>query len=303
VKKLKLGLFLFIFLLGLSNSAIAAIRVTPTSPNFTIPYISKGDQVAAGLLSGSSLIVTSTIENPASGISNAYIATYGLDGGKNWEVSIPIESVAGPVAKDNLGNIYVLGASVSTNDSSAPIPTNDSSALNPDNVQTEPVVTPKNILTNLTVWKISNSGALQQTFVLPINEVVFPSSISTTANGFILAANTSKQYFQVPIDLTGTFGTITYPKQPKAKDLTQEIKLASGKLKFFISSKSIIGIPTWKPKKPIPVLIQYSKFGQIKVANYFQGTPNFIIFQPSAGAIIGTELTSGFGVTIVKPLK
>ena len=303
MKNFKFGAILLVLIFGFSSAAVAAPRVELKSPDFSINYLSGSDQVTAGALISGSLLISSTLENATTGYASADIASYSLDGIKQWDLPISNESIAGPIAKDATGNIYVLGATVSANTAAVPAPTQDPTVLNPDNVQTDPVTTPNNIISNLTIWKISSTGTLQQSFVLPINEAVIPKSITPNVNGFTIGANTKKQYLQVGLDLNGTFGTVLHPKQPKDIDLAQDFKLSSGKLKFFISTKSIVGIPSWKPKKPTPVLIQYSKFGQIKAANYFQGSPKFIFFQPSTGVIVGTELTSGFGITIVKPLK
>jgi hypothetical protein len=104
------------------------------------------------------------------------------------------------------------------------------------------------------------------------------------------------------MDLSGVFGTPTYPKAPKAKDLAQDFKYGKEKLKFLPTAKALIGIPTWKPKKPTPVLIQYNKFGAKRAVASFQGVPLFVFYKSNTGVIVGSELTSGFGISIVKPL-
>ena len=51
------------------------------------------------------------------------------------------------------------------------------STINPDNVNVDPVTTPNNSLTNLTVWLISSTGQLIQTYVAPMGEVLIPKSV------------------------------------------------------------------------------------------------------------------------------
>jgi hypothetical protein len=297
VKNLKLIFVGTLTSLLISESAYAAVKVEVKTPNFTINYVNPGDQVGAGLLVGNSLLISSTIDNPAS--SN--LTSYGFDGSKQWELQIPGESIATAINKDASGNLYLLGA-VPTLSTPAPSPVQSPVTINPDNVQVDPVTTPINTLNSIAIWKVSSTGSLLQTFTLPINEAVNPISLTTSATGFAICASTAKKYLQVTMDLSGVFGTPTFPKAPKAKDLAQDFKYGKEKLKFLPTAKALIGIPTWKPKKPTPVLIQYNKLGAKRAVASFQGVPLFVFYKSNTGVIVGSELTSGFGISIVKPL-
>jgi hypothetical protein len=304
VKKIRRLAIVLLFSVLFSENATAASKILIKTPDFTIPYnTGSADQVTSGLLFGTSLIVGSTIDNPSTGFSIPNLTSYSLEGNKQWELPLTIEGVSGPLAKDKSGNIYLLGATVNS-DPAQPVTPGaiDPAVINPDNVQTEPVTTPNNSLTSLVVWKISNTGQLIQSFQLPIKEPVSPKSITSTATGFLITAMTPKKYIQVSMDFDGAFGSVTSIKTPKASDLIGEFKSGSNKLKFFISSKSIVGVLNWKPKKPTPVLIQYSKYGTVKAANYFQGSPVFLLYQANLGVIVGIESATGFGISIVKPL-
>jgi hypothetical protein len=293
-----------LLLILFSESATAASKITLKTADFSISYnAGSSDQVTSGILSGNSLIVGSTIDNQSNGYSTANISSYSFDGSKQWDLPLTGEGISGQLAKDKLGNIYLLGAIVSPSSTQPNVPiTNSPTDINPDNVQVDPVTTPNNSLTTLNVWKVSNTGQLLQTFQLPINEPISPKSISSSTNGFLITGMTPKRYFQVSMDIDGVFGSITTIKTPKTSDLIGEFKSGSNKLKFFLASKSIVGVPTWKPKKPTPVLIQYSKLGTVKAANYFQGSPVFLLYQANLGVIVGSESTTGFGISIVKPL-
>jgi hypothetical protein len=285
-----------------SSDAYGLTRVIPKSPDFIIPYAGSGDEITSGVLNGSALLVSETIENQATGISNAEVSSYSLDGTKQWELVIPVESISSSLAIDSQNNIFLLGAAVSSVNQISPPPIITQPLLNPDNVKTDPVISPTNSLTNLVVWKISSAGQLLQTYTAPINEVVSPKTITTSAAEFTISASTSKKYFTVDLDSTGAFGTINYSKAPAELEISKIFKSGTNKLNFFISHKSIIGIPSWKPKKPTPVLVEYSKIRAIKMANSFQGNPIFALFRQSIGVVVGCELTSGFGISIVKPL-
>lgn len=289
-------------LLLIQSSANAAIKVVPVVPSFVTTLGGKpGDQISGALVTPTSLIVGTTIESTTTGITSAGLISFGFDGAKQWELPIPVESVGGNLIKDKTDSLYLLGAAVSPQ-VSLPITPTESPMINPDNVATDPVVVPKNTLNNLAVWKVSTSGQLLQTFTLPINEAVIPKSISLTATGLKIGANTASKYLEVTMDQNGVFGKITYPKAPKPLVTDETFKYKTSKLRYYISTKTIAGIPSWKPKKPTPVLIQYSKTGAIKAANYFQGNAIFAFYQAGIGVIAITESTTGYGISIVKPL-
>jgi hypothetical protein len=299
VKLFKLSLVL---LLLIPSSANAAIKVAPVAPAFNTTLGGKpGDQITGAVVTPTSLIVGTTIENSTTGITTAGLISFGFDGIKQWELPVPVESVSGQLIKDKTDSIYLLG-SASSPQITPPVTPTESPMINPDNVTTEPVVIPKNTLNNLAVWKVSISGQLLQTFTLPINEAVIPKSIVLTATGLKIGANTASKYLEVTMDQNGVFGKITNPKAPKPLVVDETFKYKTSKLRYYISTKAISGIPSWKPKIPTPVLIQYSKAGSIKAANYFQGNPLFAFYQAGIGVIAITESTTGYGISIVKPL-
>lgn len=302
MKKYRLFLFGILFLSLICEPASAAVRVVVKTPDFTVKYENPGDQVSAGLLVGNSIVISSTIENSSSGIATAHLSSYGLDGTKQWDLPIKTESAAGPIARDTTGNFYFLGVNTS---STQPIQQSSSQpvTINPDNVQIDPVVTPSNTLNTLTIWKISNTGDLLQTYSLPFSEGVIPNSISYSTSGLSVGAYLSKKYFQVSIDENGVFSSPTYLKAPGNFDLAQDFKFGKEKLKFLPTAKALIGIPSWKPKRPTPVLIQYSKLGSKRAVNSFQGLPLFVFYKSSIGVIVGSESPTGFGISIVKPLN
>ena len=294
-----IGIFSFFLI---CEPAFAVVKIVAKRPDFTVKYENSGDQVSGGLLIGNSLLLSSTIENPSSGLASAQLSSYGLDGTKEWDLPIKTESVAGPMTRDTTGNIYLLGA-ISTSSQPTQQSASQPVTINPDNVQIDPVITPTNTLNTLSIWKISNTGNLLQTYPLPMTEGVIPDSISYSNSGILVGAFLSKKYFQVSMDENGGFSSPIYLKAPRNIDLAQDFKYGKEKLKFLPTAKSLIGIPTWKPKKPTPVLIQYSKLGSKRAVNSFEGTPLFVFYKSSIGVIVGSESPLGFGISIVKPLN
>ena len=75
------------------------------------------------------------------------------------------------------------------------------------------------------------------------------------------------------------------------------------KLSYFISKSAILGIPSWKPKRALPVLIERSKLGAIKSANYFAEKVISTSYQRNLAFTLLSESTLGFGISIVRPLR
>ena len=303
MSKFKVIIFVVLIAFTFHESASAVVKINPKSADFNLTLGGNpGDQVTSGLLLENSLILAATIDNPTNNSASSYVYSYLPDGTKQWELPIPIESVSGPITKDSAGNIYLLGVTPNQQQTVSPL-NPDPTVLNPDNIQTDPTFTPTNSLNILTVWKISISGQLLQTFTLPVNEVVRPLSITASTSGLNIGASTATKYFQVTMSSDGSFGTLRYVKAPASTISIQEFKSGTNKIRFYIATKPIPGISSWRPKKPTPVLVQYSRLGQIRAANYFSGKVLFVLFQSNSGIYVVSETNSGFGVSIVKPLK
>ena len=70
-------------------------------------------------------------------------------------------------------------------------------------------------------------------------------------------------------------------------------------VKSYLSHSTMKGIPSWKPKSAIPVLIKYTKKGSLVSANYVQGLVMKVIYQSGIGIIAITERSDGYGVIII----
>ena len=103
--------------------------------------------------------------------------------------------------------------------------------------------------------------------------------------------------------LDGTLGKITYPKEIRETDKPLDAKFGTNKLSYFISKSAILGIPSWKPKRALPVLIERSKLGAIKNANYFAEKVISTAYQRNLAFTLLSESTLGFGISIVRPLR
>jgi len=289
--------------LFLSNPASAApIKITQIKPSFYIPVSTPGDQINNLITSPISIFLGGTMESTTSGTTKAYLGAFDWNGVKQWEFFAPVESMGSDIGKDNLGNLYLFGLSVSNETSSVSI-SPDTATLNPDNVQIESTYSPNNELKILSVWKISSSGQLAGVFTQTFPRAVFTKNIRFDGKVFILSGYQETKYFELNMGLDGTLGKITYPKEIRETDKPLDMKFGTNKLSYFISKSAILGIPSWKPKRALPVLIERSKFGAIKNANYFAEKVISTAYQRNLAFTLLSESTLGFGISIVRPLR
>lgn len=297
-----LKLFL-VFSLLLSNEASAApIKVTQVKPSFYIPTSTTGDQINNLVTTPISIVVGGTFESTTAGVTTGYLAAFDWQGVKQWEFNPLIESIGSDLSRDNSGNLYLYGAAISEETTTSTI-SSDTATLNPDNVQVDPTYAPKNELRNLVIWKVSSSGQLLAKYSQGFPNAFFPKRISFDGKNFLLTGYSNEKYFEIKMDSEGNFGKPIYPKENLVPAKPQEYKFGTNKLIYTISRSPIPGIPSWKPKRPISVLITKSKGGMIKSANYFAEKEISTAYQRNMAFVFLSESTLGFGISIVRPLS
>ena len=301
MKFLKLSILVTFFITSTAH-AVAPIKVMPKKLDFQINLSgSSGDQLNQVLTTSSAIVIAGTIESTTSGVSAAYLASYNTLGDKRWEFKADTESVGSLLIKASDGYLYLIGSTVVT-DTGIAISLPDTATLNPDNVQVQQVFTPRGALKNISIWKVSQTGQLISNSQANLGDVVLPTQVESKNNMLQISGLLGSGKFQIATDLNGNFGEMKSIKTLNDVGLDQIVVKKTGKLKFLISSKPIPGIPSWKPKHPIPILLQYSKLGTLKAANYFQGSGISASYQTNIGFVVLTESSLGYGISIVKPL-
>lgn len=296
--KILKGVLALALVLMCATPAVAAtkvIKVIPAKAITTLTFSGAlGDQYLGATTSANSIVYVGTVESntasPSLGLSDGYIAAISATGTKQWELRLGgvTDDIATAVAKDKSGNYWVLGASsdpVVTIEVNPVVP-----GLNPDSATAEPTSSPTSF-NRIFIWKVSPIGSLVASYNLPSDQPIFPKSITPSTTGFTITGDLADSTsFTLPLDSLGVFGSIsplTLKKiTPRAIDV---VSAGTYTFKSFISKTAILGIPSWKPKTPTPVILEYTKAKTLKAAYSIKGTIIYRAWQQGIGLVVITQ--------------
>ena len=290
----------------ISPAASAAVKVLPSKPVITaISPVGSGDQISDFALNPTSIAVVGTVEagladlvtTPTLGGSDGFIAN--LDKSKkliwNLRLGSANDDIATAITRDREGFFWVVGATSKPLDSATAVI--DSSVVNLDSVTVEAATNPKNTLTRLVLWKIGANGELSQTFFYDASGLIAPAAMTITGTSLKITGNLTQelvtQQFSISADTAGVFsglklGKVITPKLPAI----ETIKAGANKITSFISKTTIIDIPSWRAKKPTPVIVKYTSKGKALAANSLPGKVNKVLWQSGIGAVVLVEVNS-----------
>ena len=306
----KLSLALIVLPLVIPSSAHAAtkaIKVLPAKPLFNIALSgNSGDQVFSVLTTPISLIAVGTFDSSTLGGSDGFISATDFAGVKQWDLRLggATDDIATAAIKEKSGGFLVAGTCApallppaGTNVDTVPI-------QNIDSVSVTPWASPNNSLNKLSIWRVSSTGEIQSTFTFDLPGSGIVREIALDKGGYLITgeiylANKSS-YFSLLMSTSGAFSALdTNVKAPPKAPAITTIPAGLNVVKSYLSSSTIKGIPTWKPKSAIPVIIKYTKKGALVSANYLQGSTMKVIYQSGIGIVAITERSDGYGVTII----
>ena len=289
-----------------SQPAFAAVKVLPSKPAITaVSPLGSGDQISDIALNATSVAVVGTVEkglldlvtSPTLGGSDGFISA--LDKNKKliWSLRLGSSSddIATAIARDQDGSFWVVGATAKPLETSTAVI--DNSAVNLDSVTVQSAVTPRNSLNRLALWKIGITGQLSQTFFYDAAGVIAPTAITTSGTSVNIVGNLTQgvvtQQFSISANATGVFsglklGKITVPKAAAI----ETIKAGPNKITSFISKTTIIDIPSWRAKRPTPVIVKYTNKGKALAANSLPGRVKKVLWQSGIGTAVLVEVNS-----------
>ena len=313
---MKLRAFLISIALALSFTSTAEavtkpIKVLPVQPNLITNLSgSKGDQISAITSATAQIILVGTLESTTTSVLNNSSALGGSDGfitslsptGDHlWDLRLggATDDIACALVRDKTGSIWIAGASAKpTAAPTTPVP--DTSSINIDAIDVDPISIPSNTLTQIILWKVSLLGQLQATYTYDFGGFVAPNSLAFDGTNFTIGGVLENQSFSLKVSELGEFSKLIKTNVKKESPVSiQTLKAGTGTMKSFISKTAITGIPSWKPKSPIPVLIEYNKAKAITRASYFKGKVIAVTWQAGIGPIVITELSEGYGINIL----
>jgi len=309
---------------NISQAAVSAksvpIKVLPVAPimisNLTGAV---GDQVSALALTPSAIVIAGTVESSSAtsawvtsnllGGTDGFIAALDATGNHLWDIRLGTaqDDVASALAIDKQGNFWVVGSSqgaVLPQPVASPTP-NTAPTINPDGVKVVPVVPPAPGLTRLVLWRVSPGGQLLNTYSYDSVGVIFPQSISITATGVSIAGrlvnSNNLQSFAITFDGTKFSTPSLYSQRVTSVAFNRTFVTPHGTIKSYIAMGAIPGIPSWKSKAAVPVVIQYSKAKTILAANYIHGTVVDMQYQRNLGVVAITNPAGGYGLYVLTP--
>ena len=300
------ALTLVLPLCNISPATASGIKVLPSKPVITaISPLGSGDQIADFSVNSTLIAVVGTVEaglanlvtSLALGGSDGFITTLDKNRKLNWNLRLGSsnDDIATAITQDAEGFFWVVGAT------SKPVETStvvvDSSVVNLDSVTVDAADSPKNALTRLALWKIGVNGGLSQTFFFDANGVISPTAISLSGSNLKIIGNLTQelvtQQFSITTNLAGVFSGLKLGKVVTPKPIAiQTIKAGSNKITSFISKTTIIDIPSWRAKKPTPVIVKYTSKGKALAANSLPGKVKKVIWQSGIGTVVLVEVNS-----------
>ena len=300
------ALTLVLPLCNISPATASGIKVLPSKPVITaISPLGSGDQIADFSVNSTLIAVVGTVEaglanlvtSLALGGSDGFITTLDKNRKLNWNLRLGSsnDDIATAITQDAEGFFWVVGAT------SKPVETStvvvDSSVVNLDSVTVDAADSPKNALTRLALWKIGVNGELSQTFFFDANGIISPTAISLSGSNLKIIGNLTQelvtQQFSITTNLAGVFSGLKLGKVVTPKPIAiQTIKAGSNKITSFISKTTIIDIPSWRAKKPTPVIVKYTSKGKALAANSLPGKVKKVIWQSGIGTVVLVEVNS-----------
>lgn len=295
MRKIVLGIAFTVLVISPVNAA-TKVPVLPIALSTLTPAITAsatgGDQVSQLLASSTNLFLLGTIESPTFplvssaplGGSDGFITALSTQGAKLWDLRLGTagDDVATAGCIDLLGNIWVAGASAISGAGTTPAPG----------------------LNRLTVWEISSTGILINTFTKDLPNVDIPTSIALKGPNFIIQGVSSAvglPTFAVSVTPRGAIGTIkTSAVAPVGSALTFNATSSAYSWKSFITKSAIKGVTGIPSHHVTPILSKSSlKDKSLKGIYAVQGSPISLQYQAGLGVLLLSQGSSGYFVTIV----
>ena len=246
--------------------ALIAGLVLPTQANaapkaITVKTIVKwGESADIELLAATTEAVV-TVKNTTTNSSNIEVQARDFAGTSLWTKTIDsgADEVATAIAADNQGNIWLAGNSAGA--AIADTTTATSGALNPDNVVSESVAPARQDMRQLTLWKISKTGEVTETFSTIQTDISIVDAISVSATGLSMIGTRESGSFVISTNLKGLFTKELKIGTAKTK-LNSIVRSGDGSINVFGSSaETLLGKKL--AGREDGVLIKISKTGAI----------------------------------------
>ena len=267
------------------------ISITTLAPTVSTNF-SGGDEVSQLLTSPSAIFLLGTIETTSSplvtsitlGGSDGFIAALNPGGGRIWDLRLGTsgDDVATAGCTDSAGNIWITGSSA--------IATTGASGA------TE--------LNRLTIWEVSPTGLLLNTFTKDLAEVDVPTSIILRGDNFIITGISSKIGFPTfaasltPLGKIGNLKALASAPAPTPQIFTATS--AAYLWQSFLAKRVIKGVKGISLHPSTNLLLKLSlKDKSVKGAYSLTGAPVAMQYQSGLGVVVLSQGTGSYFLTIL----
>lgn len=277
------------------------VKVVAAKPIATVTLSgAAGDQFFGATTSPGSIVYVGTVESgttTALGLSDGYVSAISPTGSRQWELRLgtALDDIATAILRDKTGNYWVLGATSQPTPAVAIAPVQPS--INPDSATVETTTAPVTF-NRVLLWKLSASGALLATYQYDSSQELYPKTLTLGATALTITGDLADgSSFSLQSDFNGEFtGFATLTSKPAVAPPITITKAGTYTYKSFISKGTIIGIPSWKPKTPTPVIVEYNKANTLKAAFSLKGNVTNRIWQAGIGLIVISDLGSSTAI-------
>lgn len=272
-----------------SKIPIPQLKVVPLLPTVST-NLSAGDEVQQILTATGTIYLVGTIETTSSslitsqplGSSDGFVVALSPSGAHLWDLRLGTagDDVATAGYVDSSGNIWVAGSSaVST-------------------------ATPAPGLNQLTLWEISSTGALENTYTKQLSDVDIPTSIGQKGLNLVITGSSSKAgmpTFSVAVSQLGKIGT---PKNSSALPVTLGGVFTATSYAYiwqsFVTTKAIPGVAGIPAHQSTTVLLDNTlKTHALKSVYSIRGTPLSLAYQSGVGVVALTQGSGTYYLTII----
>ena len=268
--------------------AKALIAITNLAPTLSINFTG-GDQVSAMAQGAGAIYLAGTLESTTTslvtsqslGASDGFLVALSPNGTRLWDLRVggSGDDVATAIYVDLIGNVWVAGAS-------AVSATNPAPGLN-----------------RLSVWEVSSTGLLINSYVRDLPEVDVPTSIVAKGANFLIQGVTSKSggaTFAATLNPAAKIGPLNYSSSKPS--IASPIKSTSSALyswQSYITTAAIKGVTGIPLRQKTTVLARYGiKDKALKAINSITGSPMALQYQSGTGVVLLTQ-GSGYFLTII----
>lgn len=274
-----------------SKAPVPPIALTAVVPTLTTNFTG-GDEVAQLLTASTGAFLIGTLEttsstlvtSPPLGGSDGFIVSLNSHGAKLWELRLGSagDDVATAGYLDALGNIWITGsAAISVSGTGA---------------------TPE--LNRLTIWEVSATGILENTFTKDLTDIDIPTSISLQGSNFIIQGLSNKvgfPTFSVSLTPAGVIGSIkSRVSAPVTSPKIFSTTSAAYLWQSFVTTKAIKGVIGFPAHQSTNLLLKLAiKGNTLKGAYSIQGTPIALQYQSGVGVIVLSQGAGNYFLTVL----